>query len=467
MSLANAILSGDTQLVARYLQMGAPLNEFDEYGYPPIIEAAIANDANMAEFLLKYHPDVNKQDLTGGTALHWAAENANIKMIELLLQHKANPNAYTTASEPVIVKPYLREQREVMMVLREHGASLQFAQDFINAKLLGHRFDLVGQVDIVDTEGRFTEVDLEGFFLESSLDIIRHSLQDYQHNFAAKHLRDHFDRVNTVIDALYRARELIRYQHYQTSAANHAAQIKRLINHDLVIIPVGYQGHAITLVKFGEYLAICNRRRVNSFADHLSIGRMGRPRLFNYDLIKKCLYEKSSAHFIETQLPALLDLQPVTRLMLKRQISGNCSWANVEAAIPLSLFFLTQDMKQSLPAIMPRDHNAIAFYRQWEEWDKDRALQFCMQDFHRASPARKASKAAQMGAVLFQRCGAKYQKDIERAKKIMKQLTGTEYEYVIDNYMQNYLYNRRTDAGKNLLKLLELKDDPFAGSEGV
>ncbi|MDF1761263.1 MAG: ankyrin repeat domain-containing protein [Coxiellaceae bacterium] len=467
MSLANAIISGDTQLAARYLQAGAPLNELDEYGYPPIIEATIADDVNMAEFLIGYHPNVNQQDLTGGTALHWAAENANIKMCELLLTNGANPNAYTTASEPVLVKPYLREQREVMMLLRERGASLQFAQDFVNAKLLGHRYDLVGQVDIVDADEKFTEVDFEGFFLESSLDIIRQSLQDHQRNFAAKHLREHFDRVSIVIDALSRARELIRYQHYQTQAANHAIQIKRLINHDLVIIPVGYQGHAITLVKYGNYLAICNRRRVNAFADHLAIGRMGRPNLFNYDLIKKCLYEKSSAHFIETQLPALLDLQPVTRLMLKRQISGNCSWANVEAAIPLSLFYLTQNMNEKMPPIIARDHPAIKFYRQWEEWDKDRALQFCMQDFHQASPARKASKAAQMAAVLFQRCGAKYQKDIQRAKRIIKLLKDTEYDYVISNYIQSYSQLKRTNAGKNLLKLLDLKDDPFAGDEAL
>lgn len=465
MSLANAILSGDVELARRYLQMGAPLNELDEYGYTPLMEATIANDVHMAKMLLEYHPEVNQQDLAGGTALHWASENANLDMMAMLLKQGANPNAYTTASESVLVKPYLREQRDAAMLLRENGASLQFAQDFINAKLLGHRFDLVGQVDIVDADGKFTEVDLEGFFLEFSLDIIRQSLQDYLRNFAARHLNEYFGCLGEVVASLYRARQLIHYQHYQINAGNHARDIKRLINHDLVIIPVGYQGHAITLIKYGNYLAMCNRRRVNAFADHLAISRMGRPGLFNYDLIKRCLYEKSSAFFIETQLPALLDLQPVSRILLKRQISGNCSWANVEAAVPLSLLFLTQPVNEPMPTIVSRDHPAVSFYRQWEEWDKSRALSFCMQDFKQASNARKASKAAQMAAVLFQRCGSKYQKDIARAKKIIKLLKDTEFEYVITNYIETYHQHKRTSGGKNLLKLMELINDPFAGEE--
>lgn len=465
MSLANAIIKGDTQLVERYLQAGVPINELDEYGYTPLIEAAIANNANLASLLLQRQAKVDQQDLTGGTALHWAAENANLGLMKLLLENGADPNLYTTASEPPLVKPYLREQRPAVKLLREHGASLQFAQDFVTTKLLGHRFDLVGQVDIVDAVGKFTEVDLEGFFLEFSLDVIRQSLQDYQNNFAAKHLNQYFDCLYQIIEALHRARQLIHYQHYQIDEGQHKQTIHRLLDHDLVIIPVGYQGHAITLIRYGDYLAKCDRRRVNAFADQLAVCRIGRPQRFTDSLVRQCLYEKNSAQFIETQLPSYLDLQPVSRLLLKRQISGNCSWANVEAAVPIALLFLTQAKDQPLPTIVSRQHPAISFYRQWQEWDKDRALSFCTQDFARASEARKASKAALLAALLFQRCGANYQRDIRRAKKIIKLLRDTNYEYAIEHYLQVYRHHRRTKAGQNLVKLLELADDPFAGED--
>lgn len=463
-SLANAILSHDVGRVQQYLSAGVPLDQLDEYGYTPLMEAAIANDMEIARLILFHQPDVNQQDWAGGTALNWAVENANEALCTLLLEAGADPNLYTTASESILVKPLLREQRSLFHLLRERGASLTFAQDFINTKLLGHRFDLVGQVDIVDPKGQFTEVDLEGFFLEFSLGIIRESLEEFRRNYAAKHLSQEFDKLEPVIDALWRASELIRYQHYQTNVNQHLQRIRSLIQHDLVIIPVGYQGHAISLIKHGDYFAICNRRQVNAFTDHLVLGRMRYAKRFNMDLVKRCLYEKNSARFIETELPNWLGLEPVSRLLLKRQISGNCSWANIEAAVPISLCFLWEEAEQ-MPPILSRKTPALSFYRQWASWDKDRALSFCIQSFYEADAARKASKAALLGAILFQRCGADFQKDLKRAKKILKVLREPGYEYVLQNYIQTYHHYQHSRAGKNLIRILERLEDPLIDVE--
>ena len=108
MSLANAILNNRPDLVEQYLKMGAPINEMDEYGYTPLIEAGIVNDLQMTKLLLAHNADPNGQDMAYGTALHWAVENSNLEMASLLLEHGANANAYTTASESCMVKPLLR-----------------------------------------------------------------------------------------------------------------------------------------------------------------------------------------------------------------------------------------------------------------------------------------------------------------------------------------------------------------------
>ena len=188
---------------------------------------------------------------------------------------------------------------------------------------------------------------------------------------------------------------------------------------------------------------------------------MSKPHLFNFDLIKRCVYTKSSAEFIETKLSSLLGLVPLTHMMIKRQITGNCSWANVEAAIPVSLFYLLHDWQKKPPIIVDRRHEALQVYRQWEEWDKDRALQFCMQDFHKADPARKASKLALLATILFQRCSVVYRKDVERARRMIELLKTPGYEYVIDNYIETYHNYKNTKAGKNLQRLLALYEDPF------
>ena len=66
------------------------------------------------------------------------------------------------------------------------GADPEFALDYINTKLLGHRYELRGYADIVDQEGRFTELSYEGFILEFTLDVVRQSLADFKNNYAAR-----------------------------------------------------------------------------------------------------------------------------------------------------------------------------------------------------------------------------------------------------------------------------------------
>lgn len=461
MSLANAILQQRPDMVQRFLQMGAPINEMDEYGYTPLIESTIINDVDIARLLLENGADAKGQDMAYGTALHWAVENNNAEMAKLLLDHGANPNAYTTASESCLVKPLLRRHVALRNLLVEYGGNSQFARDFINAKLLGHRFDLVGGVDIVDADGQFTEVDLEGFFLEFSIDIIANSLADFKNNFAAKHLNQRFDVLYQILHALAVAAELIRYQHYQQNVDEHKAYLQGLLTEDLQIIPIGYEGHAVSIVRYKNMMTLCNRRRVNAFSDQLQICTMKYPQRFNFDLVRRCVYEKSSADFIETELGRYLGLTPISRMMIKRQITGNCSWANIEAAIPVALFYLLHDWSKQPEAIIERKHTAIKVYREWEEWDKDRALQFCLQDFDKADPARKASKASQLAAVLFQRCSVVYKKDVERARRILPILKTPGYEYILQNYIEVYQHYKNTRAGKNLQRLLAMHDDPF------
>ena len=104
----------------------------------------------MTKALLAAGADVDMPDLTGRTALHWAVDNANQVLAQVLLEAKANPNRYTVASQPVLSKSILRHDAPMKALLTRFSADTTFANDYINAKLLGHRFELSGYVDIVD-----------------------------------------------------------------------------------------------------------------------------------------------------------------------------------------------------------------------------------------------------------------------------------------------------------------------------
>ena len=341
-------------------------------------------------------------------------------------------------------------------------APLQFAKDYINTKLLGHRYALLGSADIIDPNGLYTEVNLEGFYLEFSLRIILDSLTAYIKNFAARDQAAYFNYFQLVIDAFETACQLAHYQQYQIDIEQYAKQLRALTQKNLLIIPVAYEGHAITLIKFHNLLVICNRRRVNNFADQLPVYRMESPDQLDWPLLKHLLFERNSAQFIEMELIRHLQCTPISRLMIKRQITGNCSWANVEAAVPVSLFFVMHNWKEQPPAIISTSHKSVSLYRDWIEWDKERALNYFFQAFYHSSTAKQAAIAALLANILFQRCGENYRKDRQRAKQILKLLKEPKLNYILETYIKHYQQESPSPAGKNLQKLIKAALDPFA-----
>lgn len=455
MSLANEIIYGTKAGVEYLIQQGADIEEMDEYGFTPLIEAAIVNNVDIARLLIEQGAEINRSDATGRTALHWATDNNNAELCELLLAHKADPNAYTTASQPILVYPLLRRNTEVKKLLYQYGAELNFAQDFISAKLLGHRYELEGQIDIVNAEGNFIELNYEGFFLEVTLDIVCNSLERYRNNFSARHFRTYFGYLNQIIRSFKIASELIKYQRYNIDIRQYAEQIDFLLNQQLLLIPVAYEGHAVTFIKYQNLLIRCDRGEFSKREGTVVVYQIGKLHLLNFDFIKQIIYKRQSKEFINEGIKQYLDLKIVEQIPVESQLIGNCSWANVEASIPAMLFLLQLNTDNSPREIHGYKTAALNFYRDWLQWDKDRALEDCLKSFPAASKARKASKAAMLGAVLFQKCNYQIPRDLEKAEKIINVLTTPEYLYVLKSYIKIYWQDRKTMAGENLMQLLD------------
>lgn len=458
MSLATEIIYGTQKSVKHFIDADPEVNvnEVDEYGFNPLIEAAIANKADIAALLIEYGAVIDQPDTTGRTALHWAVDNHNIPLCRLLLENKANPNSYTAGGQPILVYPLLRKQQAVKKLLYQYRADLNFAQDFINAKLLAHRYQLLGQVDIVNSTGQFIELDLEGFFLECTLGIVQNSLERYRNNFAARKMREYFGYLGKIIDSFTNASNLLRFQRYTIDIREHADKIDGLLDHDLLLLPIAYEGHAVTFIKYGNLLIRCDRGVYSKVEGSVVVYQINNLHAFNKNFLKHILYKPQSEEFINTGIKEILGLVAVTTLPLPSQITGNCSWANVEASIPAMLFLLMLGRKSKAREIMQYKKSAMAFHWQWLEWDKDRALEECIESFARASKARKASKAALLGAILVQQCNYDIHKDVERAERMMPILMLPEYQYVLKSYLKIYWQQRQTLAGKNLIQILDM-----------
>jgi hypothetical protein len=455
LSIADAILQEDIHTVRQILQYGVDINAIDEYGFTPLIETAIIDNVELTQLILSNGADANKQDATGGTALQWAAENNNYAMCKLLLEKRADPNAYNFSGQPVLVMPMLRRQSKLRQLLVSAGADLAFAQDYINTKLLGHMFELIGMSDIVDPKNQYVDVDFEGFYLEVTIGLISESLSQFQNHFAARQLKRYAGLVQYIIETMQRTSELTRYQQYRVDINKHEAKIDAILREEPVLLPVGYEGHAITFIKRGDVWVKCDRREDSRLYDNVMFYRIGNMQNATPEFIKDLIYKKHDSDYINNGIDRILGLEPITELKIEAQISGNCSWANVEACMPALFFLVLMQISQDSKALSHYKSLALNYFHRWREWNKDRALHYCIQSYKEGDAVRKACKAEILAAILFQRCKANDPKESERIDLILAVLLKSPYEYILENYLRVYYFESYSEEGKQFYELLK------------
>jgi len=456
MSIADDIIYGNPIDIDAYLAEGNDINDIAEYGFTLLIESAIAQNLAACEELLDRGIDVNKPDVTGRTALHWAVDNQNLSMVRMLLAINANVNAFNRGGQSPLVYPLLRDQWMLKQVLYQHHASLEFALDFINTKLIGHRFELKGDVDIVNAQGEFIELDYEGFFLEFTLDMIRNSLAQFRNNFAARKLRAHFGQLCEIIYGFEVASELLKYQHQRLKPMDLEQRLSQVIGNLILILPIAYKGHAITFIRYGDYWAKCDRGENSLREGSVNIYYIGNQEALTADFFRRLVYQKQTEEFVHHQINQVLGLKHLFTLPLSSQIAGNCSWANVEAVIPTAFMLqLLDGLTVSKEALQENASQAMDVYQQWLTWDKNRALSECINSIPEASAPRKASKLSILGAVLFQSCDYGVERHMQRTERILQILSEPEHRYILDSYIEAYCLRQLTPRGNNLLKLLE------------
>lgn len=459
MTFADEIIAGRQPSIPEYLQSGSAIDDLDEYGFTPLIESAISKNLLFAEALIKAGAQVDKADVTGRTPLHWATDNGDLEMASLLLKHNANPNLYNRGGQSPLVFPLLRQQTSLKSLLYQNGADLNFAQDFINAKLIGHRFQLKGDVDILTSDGSFIELDFEGFFLEFTLAIIQDSLSRFRNNYAARELRRYFDGLEAIIDAFRLAQDLLKFQRLPAlELSRQERNINAMLHSNLIILPVAYRGHAITFSKCGRLWAKCDRGENSLREGTVNIYYINNIQACTTGFLRNLIYKKQTRHYLHERLNHELQLQPIVTLPISPQISGNCSWANVEATVSAAFFLLMLDKNLEIgPEVLKRElDDVLKFYEEWDEWDKDRALYDTLQSFYQTNNmARKASKASQLGAVLFQSCRYGVPRDMTRAEKILPVLMQSEFHYILRSYLDTYATRRLTEKGNNLIQIMD------------
>lgn len=449
MTIASDIIKGRMPDFDFYLRQGESLDDIDEYGFTPLIEAVITRQEMIAKALIARRVDVNKKDIAGRSALHWAVDNADLPMTRLLLEHGAEPNAYTPAGLSVLVYPILRGQDKFKHLLYQFGARLEFALDFIQAKLIGHRFELAGDVDIVNAKGEYIELDYEGFILEFTVAILQDSLRRYLGSFATRHMRDYFPLLQEIMDGFIHASTLLQMQHLVELTSESQHTLKNLIKAPLLILPAASRGHAMSFIRLGQWWAKIDRGENSLKEGSINFYRITQPQAFDVSFLMQFMLKKNPRPFYHQSINDILGLVPHSRLPMPSQIVGNCSWANIQATIPAALALLELEKTGTFSEL------PLMVYDSWISWDKDRALDDFIQRFYLAEPARKASIAAVLAAVIFQSCDYHHHPDLQRAERILPVLLEPKYYYILQSYLEAYCIRHLTPKGNNLLKILD------------
>lgn len=453
-SISQEILFGTFESVLKCVRGGSDVNEKDIYGLTPLIEATLKKDVDIAKLLLNNGSKINQQDISGQTALQWAVNRYHVPLCELYLKHKADPNHYSADGQPVLVNPILREQKDIIQLLVAHGAELAFALDFINAKLIGHRYELTGRARILNPDNYFIDLNYEGFFLEFTVGIICRTLQTFMNSSVGNQFGSYATVLSKIARTLKAASQIIPYKYTTEESLDQDKIIRHVLSDDLVVIPVSYEGHAITFIKYGKLFAKCDRG-VKHIVDTVVISEVGNPTALNADFLKDLMYNNKSDEYINKEVKSILGLKPLTTLPARYQLSGNCSWANVEASVPAMMFMLMfRGNLESRGEIAALKKSIMAYYDTWVEWDKDRILNECMESFYNANKEKKAAKASILAAILFQRCRATHKKETERAKKILSILTLPEYNYILKTYIKVYYTRMAGKLGEDFLEVL-------------
>lgn len=455
MSLAEIIIyNNDDEGVAAVMAGGDP-NEYDRYGMRPLIQAVICRKFKTLQALLSVGADIEQGDFINRTALQWAVDRGEVEYCNYLLEAGANPNHYSADGQPILVNPILRQQLNLVELFIKHQANYQFAQDYISAKLLGHRFELTGEADIVSSDGKFIPLSFEGFNLEFSTGLIRRSLHNFLNSIPGKKFTAYDAKLQRVLHALKNAAQLTEYGRHKDKTPFGAA-IDAMLDNDLILLPSAYQGHAITFVRYGDLWAKCDRG-VGKIANTVLVSEIGNPYMANKQLYKKILYEPKTEEFVRTIISKELALKTLIPLPSRHQLSGNCSWANVETSVPTMLYLLSYNplVHIGLRQLTALQKEIYQFYNAWVEWDQDSALEEAIEDFEASDTVRRLSKAIILGGILVQRCDPKISSHIKRAKKILSILTQHEFSFILENYCKVFCGPRAGKTGLRLKKLFK------------
>ena len=124
MHLRRAVLNEDEAIVNALIGGGCDVNGSDENGVTALHLAAYNGCIPIMEYLVKSGGAVNKKDEYGWNGIHIASQEGHLSMVEYLLNHGGEINARTSNGLNGVMIASLRGHLDIVRYLVEHGGEI-------------------------------------------------------------------------------------------------------------------------------------------------------------------------------------------------------------------------------------------------------------------------------------------------------------------------------------------------------
>ena len=340
------------------MQLGANINKTFSNGRTYFHFAILFSDKALCQFLKDQGVDINAEDAVGLNPLAYA--NKNSDFVPFLINLGVDNQCLT---KYVSLLEYFKLAKYNTLAIDALKKADKGWSPFVDRmRLLGLRFGLKG-------------IAFEGAFRINTYPEIARSLKAYVSQGKTAH------SISTeIIDSIERA---------ATITSDEA--ISRIDKGETVTLSCGSTKHEIVVVLNKEYLMIGNRGNGSKNKEGLSFYKINNTKNLQ-DVVRILLKNinpyadadklpasqrskflddqpEDAIRFINTQLPVMLDLDPVYQLNKKTQSAGNCSLLGGQMGFMgnLILSSLKQNPSEKIEEIVK---NSKAIFKDWKHYGK-------------------------------------------------------------------------------------------------
>jgi len=162
-------VSGNNLKVAKFfLDSGEDVNNVIlPHRFTVLITASLRGYVQMTQLLLAYKPQLEKKDLKGYTALHYAVLFGHKEIVELLISKGANIHSQSILGRPIMADAIDQGCLEIAKILYEYGAKLDYLTrkglNFLDTALLNEDKAMVEWLSAKGLKTQFNSLQLAIF----------------------------------------------------------------------------------------------------------------------------------------------------------------------------------------------------------------------------------------------------------------------------------------------------------------